>query len=881
MSAATAEEAVRLAGVDPRRATQLATTALAEAGRHDRDAAAQACRALGLAARERRDLPGARDWFRRSLRHARAAGSPQREAEALLSLALVEAMGGRFRAALASLDAADALDGAPRAPIAAQRALVLTQAGRFDEALAAYRGAIDLVRRSGAAADEAKLLNNRAILWCWRGDTVAAEADIRRAAALAAETGNDYAAVSAAQTLGWILGRRGDVPAALRALDDAEPEFERIGFGLEELHRDRAELLLSARLVDEAVAAARAALAAVEASGAKAEAGEARLLLSHALLLQGDAEHALDAARRARRSFRADGRPAWAALATYAELRALVASAPPSAALCRRAMAVADELAGAGWDVPSLDARLTAARLAFARGDVELGTAACARASTARRAGPAELRTRAWHAEALRRLATGDRRGADAALRRGLQIVDDLREAMGATELRAHVAAHGEALAELGLDLALAAGGARRVLGWAERTRAQAMRPRPARPPADADLGRALAELRGVIADVEEALLDGDDDPRLRARQVELERDVSRLTRRASPSAGPRHLAVSGAALADALGDAVLVELVPAGTQLAAVVVSGRRAALHHLGPSDPIRSAVERLAFGLRRLARPGVTATTARTAHDAVDHAAAEVDGLLLAPLLRGVAEEQPVVLVPTAELHAAAWSAMPSLRDRGFTVAPSATVWLAARARRALGATRVVAVAGPGLEAADAEVRSIAAMHSDVTSFDSASSGVDAVLDALDGAALAHVAAHGRFRADNPLFSSLVLADGPLFVHDLERIARAPATVVLSACDVGRAGHPAGEELLGMLTGLLTLGTSAVVASVVPVPDVATCTLMTAFHRSLAAGAGVAEALRRARSEVDEGDGPSVAAARSFAAYGDGLETPIPLT
>ena len=63
------------------------------------------------------------------------------------------------------------------------------------------------------------------------------------------------------------------------------------------------------------------------------------------------------------------------------------------------------------------------------------------------------------------------------------------------------------------------------------------------------------------------------------------------------------------------------------------------------------------------------------------------------------------------------------------------------------------------------------------------------VQATLAAFDGAALAHVAAHGMFRADNPLFSSLRLADGPLTVYDLEGIGHAPRTVVLAACDTAR--------------------------------------------------------------------------------------------
>ena len=64
---------------------------------------------------------------------------------------------------------------------------------------------------------------------------------------------------------------------------------------------------------------------------------------------------------------------------------------------------------------------------------------------------------------------------------------------------------------------------------------------------------------------------------------------------------------------------------------------------------------------------------------------------------------------------------------------------------------------------------------------------------MLSALDGAWLAHIAAHGNFRADNPLFSSLMLDDGPLIVHDLERLNRAPYWLVLSCCDSGVTRPP----------------------------------------------------------------------------------------
>ena len=87
---------------------------------------------------------------------------------------------------------------------------------------------------------------------------------------------------------------------------------------------------------------------------------------------------------------------------------------------------------------------------------------------------------------------------------------------------------------------------------------------------------------------------------------------------------------------------------------------------------------------------------------------------------------------------------------------------------------------------------------------------SATADAVLTALGGADIAHLAAHGTFRADNPLFSSLELVDGPLTVYDLELLEEAPTLCVLSACESGLSDVRAGDELMGLTATLLALGT-----------------------------------------------------------------------
>ena len=91
-------------------------------------------------------------------------------------------------------------------------------------------------------------------------------------------------------------------------------------------------------------------------------------------------------------------------------------------------------------------------------------------------------------------------------------------------------------------------------------------------------------------------------------------------------------------------------------------------------------------------------------------------------------------------------------------------------------------------------------------------------------MAGARIAHVAAHGVHQTENPLFSSLRLADGPLFAHELDQTARTPDHVVLSACELGLATVRPGDEALGLTSVLLHLGTRSVVAGVARVGDVA---------------------------------------------------------
>lgn len=115
--------------------------------------------------------------------------------------------------------------------------------------------------------------------------------------------------------------------------------------------------------------------------------------------------------------------------------------------------------------------------------------------------------------------------------------------------------------------------------------------------------------------------------------------------------------------------------------------------------------------------------------------------------------------------------------------------------------------------------------------------------------------HLACHGTYREESPLFSSLKLADGRLTAYDIYDLKLRASLVTLSACETGLNQIAAGDELLGLARGFFYAGTPSLVVSLWPVNDVATAELMREFYRSLRAGQSKAEALRAAALATKE--------------------------
>jgi len=124
--------------------------------------------------------------------------------------------------------------------------------------------------------------------------------------------------------------------------------------------------------------------------------------------------------------------------------------------------------------------------------------------------------------------------------------------------------------------------------------------------------------------------------------------------------------------------------------------------------------------------------------------------------------------------------------------------------------------------------------------------------------------HVAAHGDFRPDNPLFSGLALADGWLTTLDIFNLPLQASLVTLSACQTGRNVVGGGDELLGLMRAFLCAGAASLVLSLWRVEDCSTAQIMETFYTKLAAGETKGTALRHAQLEFIRGqsDGENTA-------------------
>ncbi len=304
---------------------------------------------------------------------------------------------------------------------------------------------------------------------------------------------------------------------------------------------------------------------------------------------------------------------------------------------------------------------------------------------------------------------------------------------------------------------------------------------------------------------------------------------------------------------------AILLEYFQTRQGLMAFVAEGERVqVVRGLGSLEQVQQHVEQLEFFLSRVAQGGMMLKIygEEALKRSVDEQLKALHQLLIKPLpleLHG----QPLIIVPHGVLHAVPFAALYDgeqyLLDRAeLSLAPSAAVYALCRKRTRPEAGSLVAFGVPieNIPQAIQEVEQISQIAQAPHKFVGEAATLQNFFAVAPQAEVLHIATHGAFRPDNPMFSGLRMADGWLAARDLYNLRLGAELVVLSACETGLAKQTSGDELLGLARGFLYAGAPCLIASLWPVRDDATAKFMTTFYTNLRAGMSVATAMREAQ-------------------------------
>jgi CHAT domain-containing protein len=148
---------------------------------------------------------------------------------------------------------------------------------------------------------------------------------------------------------------------------------------------------------------------------------------------------------------------------------------------------------------------------------------------------------------------------------------------------------------------------------------------------------------------------------------------------------------------------------------------------------------------------------------------------------------------------------------------------------------------------------EMRDVASALPSASVFVNSEATLDRLKDWGPRSRFIHIATHGNFRQDNPLFSGIRLGDARLNLFDLYQLKLPAELVALTGCATEMASTASGDELLGLFRGMFYAGAGTLLLTLWNVPGRSTPEFMKAFYGNVSADLGKPVALRQAMLEI----------------------------
>jgi CHAT domain-containing protein len=760
---------------------------------------------------------------------------------------------------------------------------------RFEEGLACYERAYEMLLPFRDAEGLAVALYNMAVCLITLNDFPRALATYQRAREMCVQHGMTLLVTQSDYNIAYLYYLRGEYSRAIEMLRATREECEKNGDAhvLALCYLDVAEIYLELNLSVEAKEAAHEGFLRFQKLGMGYE--EAKCLAFEAMATSqlGKVLGALELFGKARAKFVSEKNLVWPwlmdlyqAVVLYDEGRLFEAKR-----LCAGAAEFFDK---SFLPSKAVLCHLLLARLALRTGDLAAAKAESARAieRLARLEAPV-LHYQAHFLMGQIQQASGDLGGAYESCQKARASLETLRSSLRGEELKISFMKNRlevyECLVELCLIRDEGPRGAEESFGYIEMAKSRSlaeilMRTGPAMRPAEAgqsDLVRRIREMREELnwyyrrIEIEQLRAEEPSPERIEKLQKEAlahENELLHVLRELpeseeSAAHGPamRSLeAIRGSLPADA----ALVEYFSLKDQFIAAVVTRDGLKIVPLTPVSRVVKLLRMLHFQMSKFKLGAeYTQTFEKSMLGVVQAHLRELHEEIFAPV-RAQLNARHLIIVPHGMLHYLPFHAL--LDDTGYLIdsftisyAPSASVFVHCqeKATHAMGGSLVLGIPDARAPLILDEVRAVAQIVPDAELLLGAEANQAALREKGRRSRVIHIATHGKFRQDNPMFSGIRLGDAYLNLYDLYQLKFDAELVTLSGCATGMNVVTSGDELLGLIRGLLYAGAHSLLLTLWDVHDQSAADFMASFYRRFQGGEGKAAALRGSMIELRE--------------------------
>lgn len=768
---------------------------------------------------------------------------------------------------------------------------ILYRQDRFEEALKLYQHAYAVFVEAGAPQDVAVALRNLAVCHISLNDFRKALETYREARAYSESHQMPVLVTEADYNIAYLHYLRGEYTRAIGLYDATRERCQALGDsyhqGLCDL--DESEMYLELNLSQEGARLARRALGTFRKLGTHYESAKALTNLAIASSHLGDVQQALELFRKARDLFVREQNQVWIALIDL--YRALLLYQQKCLLEARSLCESAFEF----FSPSPLAGKAALCQLLLARIHLEMGQREEARRvclAALQRLEQAEtpaLTYQACFVLGLIEERLGSPEAAYQAYLKAHERLENLRSHLKAEELKIAFLKDKlvvyESLVWMCLTGAPREANHQVAFTYIEQAKSRSLADliafRAHTLPATTEAGRGLVEQahllreqlnsysRGIeLAETRSATAAAPHLERFRRRARECERHlVETLVNLQTQDQEYAALQAAGfidleAIRATVPADAVLVQYYEARGALYACLLSQRHLEIVPLGLVSELRRVLELLRFQLSKFRLgPEYVHTYYQQVSETTDAHLRELYRGLISPIQDRL-QTAHLIVAPHGFLHYLPFHALRDgerfLADR-FSVSytPSASVYYlcCTKKMKAPDRTLVLGIPDPSAPYILDEVWAVASVLPNSEVFLGAEATVSVLRSKGPESRFLHIATHGSFRQDNPMFSSIRLGDAQFSLFDLYELKLSAELVTLSGCGTGLNVVGPGDELLGLVRGLLYAGAQGMLVTLWDVNDQSTAEFMKLFYQQVRRNPNKARAVQRAMQALRE--------------------------